>query len=185
MSLTDVETKINATQAKAATVAAGYRAAIENLKADPSRTDEYRRSYARELFEQASRELKNLMHEERQAIDDGIAARTKALFGNSGTLSGMDAIAQRDADERVSKVRDQREAETMMQRALQNQDTILARALFAHSLEYGFRGAANAYTAANETASGKYSEINQLERLKALGPDLERQMRYSAISPAY
>lgn len=185
MSLTDVETKINATRTKARTVIAGYKGAIDGLKNDPSRTDDYRRTHGRELYQQASRDLKNLMHEEIEAIDAGIASRTKTLFGNSGTLSGMDAIAQRDADERVSKIRDHREAETMMQRALQNQDSILARALFARSLEYGFRGAVNAYTAANENASGKYDEIAELERLKALGPDLERQMLYSAISPAY
>lgn len=185
MSLTDVETSIDRIRDRASDTIDSYKSAATALKDDPSRTDAYKRENGHELYSKAVADLQDLLQQEYAALDQGIEDRKQRLFGNRAPLTGMDAIAQRDADERVQGIRTETEAANMMERALQNKDDILARSLYMQAITYGLQGAADQYAAKHADAGGLLTEIATLQSQRTMQNDLQRQFFYGAISPLY
>jgi hypothetical protein len=97
---------------------------------------------------------------ERQAfgIDD---------IAGHGTLDRATAsIGYRDAQDRVAKLTEPGEAQTLLSRAERSGDELLARAVAAHAAEQGWTDVLTTYTATRPTAA---AALEQLEQAQAGG----------------
>ncbi|WP_406128341.1 hypothetical protein OHQ89_42760 [Streptomyces canus] len=61
----------------------------------------------------------------------------RKLFGNTGDVTGTNALSSRDARERASKYTDPQDAADAFNRAIRDGDTDMQRAIAAHAAELG------------------------------------------------
>lgn len=181
MSISALETEIQNLRTKGNALIAAFNAQVQAINEDGSRTPEWKAQAARELREQSSGELKQLGVKEKTAIEQALKDRTQRLAGNATPLSGMDAIAQRDADERVARVTNASDAHEMMRRALESQDSTLAKTLLVRAVENGFTSAAEMYLEQNEWARTTLADVDEITRMQSLGRQFERSMFYGAL----
>lgn len=184
MTSTPIDSQLDSLRAKGSGLIAAYKARIADIQNDASRSDGWKREQSQEAYNTTTSELKSLLEKEEAAIDEAIAHRSRSLTGSHTPLTGNDAIAQRDADDRIADIKESDKALHLMERALHNNDVILAKALLTRSLHYGFTDAVNAYAAANPATSTTLAELESLSRHRGLNADLGRQFFYGAISPA-
>ncbi|GAA1420477.1 hypothetical protein [Agrococcus citreus] len=184
MTSTPIDSQLDALRTKGSTLIAGYKQHIAEIQNDESRSAQWKREQSDDAYNAAQAELRELLTKEEKAIDDAIAHRTRTLTGSHKPLTGHDAIAARDAEDRVTGITDSSKALDMMQRAINSNDPSLAQALLTRSLQYGFAEAVSAYSSAYPATGTTLNEIEALSRHKSLNADMARQFFYGAISPA-
>lgn len=184
MTGTPIDTQIDALRTKGSAAIADYKGRITSIQNDSSRSAQWKREQFGEAYSAASSELQALLHKEEKTIEDAITQRTRTLTGSHTALTGNDAIAMRDAEDRVSGITTSEKALHVMERAINSNDPSLAKALLTRSLQYGFQEAVDAYSKAYPDTGKTLEEISALGRHKSLTADMGRQFFYGAISPA-
>jgi hypothetical protein len=127
-----------------------YRERVEALRADYRLSDEARREELAELYEKARATHERLAEEYRAGIREELRESCKAAFATPtphGSDKNLAALSYRDALDRASRTRDQRELSDMLTRAETTGDAALARAVL-------YRG----YELQNEKLVGSYFE---------------------------
>lgn len=183
MSTTEIENDIHKLRAKGESIMKAHNREAADIDADTSRTPEWKQQAKQEAKQRNRKQLDALRDEEKQLIDDGIRRIKRTLAGGSSYGTGLDAIAQRDADERANRLGSDKDATAMIRRALQNEDTTLVRAILARALDGEYQQTVAEYLTVHPNDRSKFEDFDRLTALSTgTGAQMQRTMFYGALS---
>lgn len=182
MSTIDIETEITNLRDQAGRTIADYRGRVDAVNADPGRTAEWKKATNTTDYADTKAKLEDLQKRELAAIDAAIDKRMHRLVGTTSPLTGSDVISKRDADDRVSRLKDATEAKALMQRALKSGDDILAKAVLEDALRDNDTATVAEYTAKHSAAGQTIAELQGIGQLRSADANFRRGMLYQAIS---
>jgi hypothetical protein len=155
-------------QKKAGDIQDGFNTAVIAIRSNGDLTPEARLRRLAQAWTRAEQEMGELRHTWQGTSDVSVESLTKRVFGNR---PGTDALSMRNADDRASELASAEEALRVLQRALVNDDDVLARAVALHAFERrneflggDWAGVVDAYAAANPDVAEKILELATLRR---------------------
>ena len=181
MSLEFLTSQIAKIRAQAAGIQEQWSRAYREVGADRNLTDEGKRTSLDELFQKLQAELRGLLGKEKQLVQTKQESLERALFG----LNSSDAnkiIAYRDAQDRAGRAKEEAEARALYNSAIISGDDILAKAVLAKAVEFGYRRILDDWGQRNPVWR---EELNDLTGIKHYNNDgnigLQRTVAYSII----
>ncbi|PZS26319.1 MAG: hypothetical protein DLM59_18505 [Pseudonocardiales bacterium] len=139
---------------------------------DPRLSDAAKRTRTARLYLQAKEQMDQLTAGHAKAAAEHRLKLTRKAFGfdDVSGFGAMDratvAASYRDAQDRVAKITEPREAQALLDRAERGGDELLSRAVAAHAAESGWADVLGAYT---QTRPGQAAAIDQLQQAQAEG----------------
>lgn len=161
-----------ATADKAAAIQAAFNAKVTSIRSDGDLTVEARTRRLAQAWADANTKMTALQESWSGTSQQTADNLTRQAFGDA-RLSGADAISVRDADDRASRIDDPAEAMSLLERAENNGDGVLARALASHAFNNsrnqpfgagGWSDVVDAYTATRPTVARQIAEIAAAQR---------------------
>jgi hypothetical protein len=141
----------------------------------------------RVLLLQAALELRErseqLVAQKRQGVESTERRLRSDLFGITGLqgdVAGL-SISRRDAEDRVRGIEHEDEALTLMEKATNSGDEVLARVIAQHAYEHRWTPTVNAYL---ETRPHKDAAFNELWNLQPVSDMIEAHLRIREPWPA-
>lgn len=183
MSTTDIENDIQKLRSRAESTAKTHQREAADIDADTSRTAEWKQQAKQEANRRSREVMSALRDEEKQLIENALQRVKRSLAGGSSYGTGLEAIAQRDADERANRLDSDKDARDMIRRALQNNDTTLVRAILARALDSEYQQTVAEYLTVHPNDRSKFEDFDRLTALsQGQGARMQRTMLYGALS---
>lgn len=147
MSLEVLESEITSLRAKAEQIRGAYTADARNIDQDTSLSDIGKRDAKTEVKEFHKTQTSTLRAREEELINTKIRLLEQSIEASGNGVNTSDIIAFRDAHDRADRLENAQEALPALHRALRNQDTSLAHAIFRRAIEANWRSVTDAFTA--------------------------------------
>ena len=161
MSLDALDAQIDGYRTQAKNLLDNYNQTQADVAADPNLTDAGKLEALKPLHDEISTKVSALRAEEKSAITRKREALEKTLFGIQAGNSS-DIVSYRDAQDRATRILDPREAQTAYTNALRSDDTMLAKAILAQALTYGWTSITNDYRTRNPSAATALNDLNRI-----------------------
>jgi hypothetical protein len=174
--LDDLNAQINALRAEAGRLRGAYATERKMTEASSKLTVEGKRDYLTDQARIVSDNIRRLAEAEAKAIRDTQESLRRGIFPATGS-SPEALIAHRDAQDRADQIATPEEATRIMRRALDDNDTSLAKAVLRRATSEGPLGkllpAVDVYLAAFPADSAR---LHDLQKVEQLGSDLNFTM---------
>jgi hypothetical protein len=118
-----------------------------------------RRREIESIYNEAVSQLNLLRGRNRETKESRRRELESSLFGALTAPSGADSINFRDADDRASRLETEREAASLMERALQTRDRVLASAIARQAVSREWVGVLNQWANGDTWVEGRVSEL--------------------------
>lgn len=175
MSLDYLNTQVDGYRAEADRVQSHWGKTVKEIDSDASLSAEGKKNEKAQWAESTRTKLKELRGKEEAAIDMKIRDLERQLDSKVGSTAS-DIIAFRDAQDRAERLDDKEEALRVLSRAIRNDDTTLAHAVFRRGLDANWREVTAMF--GNEYPDKK-TTVGDLAYLKAAkGNSFARSMPY-------
>ncbi|TDW50459.1 hypothetical protein EDF52_10320 [Curtobacterium sp. PhB42] len=162
MSLDALETQIESIREQAHSVQGSTAQRTREIEADINWSAEGKRQAIDDQRAVAGERLKELRDKELTLIKGHLRSLETKLDAKVGS-GATDIIAFRDAQERAERIDDADTAARSIAQALRNNDKTLAHAVFRKSIQHGWTGAVNEFTAENPDSAEAARDISRLE----------------------
>ncbi len=107
----------------------------------------------------------------------------KKYFALHAGASAQDVLSYRDALDRARSIKDEKDAVASMAQANMIGDTILAKALLAHSYAQGWDQAINAWDGKHSAPEGELQQLWNLTHEEELGGSIADEFSFSSMEP--
>lgn len=179
MSLDALDSQIEDIRARASEIHAFHSRESSGIDRDPNLTDAGKAEMKKTKTAETRSLLNGLRDQEKTLVASKVSDLQRQLDAKVGSTS-TDIIAFRDAQERAERIDAAEDAERVMARALRNDDTTLAHAVFRRGIDHGWRGVVEQFTSAKPDSATAANDLTVLKRFQDDG--LNRAMTYGLIS---
>ena len=176
MSVTNEDKRLDAIRAEVASTQDRYRANADAVNANSNLSAEGKQAEIAQWRDLTKAKLDDLRRQEHQIVEEAITAREKLIDSKIGT-SASDLIAFRDAQDRAERLDNDNEAQRVLERALRNDDTSLAGAVFRQALEKGWRTTIATLTTAKPELGDAVNDLTILSKFRS--NTMRRAMAYT------
>ncbi|GLJ79756.1 hypothetical protein [Microbacterium imperiale] len=185
MALSSLNNKLNKLRDTAAATQANHREWVASIRADERLSSTGKNAELAKRYLSASRTLRDLDRQEREALENTRAELERKMFGQfSNDPSAI--IAYRDAQDRASALteKDQAKALNMMHTAKLAGDTTLQTALISRALSAGWDRVISQYNADNPDVAGTLKDLADVVHFQT-DPDVQfnATSAYSLMKP--
>ncbi len=179
MALDTFEAEIDGYRDEAKTLIKRRDREVAGVQANPNLTDAGKREEIANLDSYYKPAAKALRAKEDAAIVSKETELKRRIESRAG-VSSTDIIAFRDAQDRADRLESSSEAQRMLERALRQQDTSLAHAIFRRSIDEGWRDVLETFVAAHPDLKDVVRDLNTITAFKA--NTMPRTMAYAIFS---
>lgn len=142
-----LETTVDSLRESASRARALRTSEVERFKRDSKMSDSYRKERIEQTNAELRATLQDLERKETEAAETALLALHRTLNGNM--FSGADIIAARDAEDRASRLKSEKEALNMLDRATRTSDTSLAQSIMRVAIHNNWESCVDAFVSAN------------------------------------
>ncbi|WP_435594648.1 hypothetical protein [Tsukamurella tyrosinosolvens] len=168
MSLEYVEEQIESIRAQAARMSADYSYTQEQVASDPNLSEIGKREQLAPLHEELTGKLAALRQQEKAVVKSKRESLERSIFGLPAGITNDPArlIGFRDAQDRAARLDNAEDAQAAYESAVLSDDTVLARAILARSLNRGWDRVANDYLERNPQSRTELTDLKNLQRFE-------------------
>jgi uncharacterized glyoxalase superfamily protein PhnB len=176
-------------QNRAGAIQAAFNAEVTATRSNGDLTPDAKLRRLARAWTDAEVKMGELRQSWQGSAEQSAESLTKQIFGSTNT-AGADAISVRDADDRASRLEDAGEALALLQRADDNGDAVLARAIAQHA--FGKRneffggdwgGVVDAYAQTHPHVAEKITTLASL-RTDTVKTGIASAITFSIFKPA-
>ena len=138
MSIAYVDGKLEEVRAEAKSAQDRYNSTVESINGDRSLSDEGKQVEIAQWKAATKEKVDACRAKELAIVNTAIADREKQIDAKMGNTAS-DIIAFRDAQDRAERIENGEDAQRILERALRNDDSSLAGAVFRRALEAGWK----------------------------------------------
>lgn len=178
MALDTLENEILTLRDRAKVLQRSHSNATREIESDTSLSDTGKEDAKKRSYDSHRASLRELRQREEQLINNKIQELQGRIDSTSGRTAA-DIIAFRDAQDRADRIAKPEQAQPMLERAIRQNDTSLAHAIFRRAIENGWRSVQDAFTAHRPELTDVVRDLNRLNALKE--NSFERTMQYAFI----
>ncbi|MFJ5693315.1 hypothetical protein ACIP9X_05615 [Arthrobacter sp. NPDC093125] len=176
----------NTPQAQKAMALIGeHNRTADYIRNNKNLTPEGQRKQIAANYLQYKRQITALEAEDKAARASKADSLRRSLFGLSGSSDANATISYRDAQDRVSAIKDEAQALELLDRADLSNDEILTKAIVGKAAEAGWGNLVNNYTAKHPYYGSKLQELANLHNQEtSIEGVMNHAMSYTLSAPA-
>jgi hypothetical protein len=166
-------------------IRAKYTWHYDNIRQEPGRTPEWRRQQLARLYREARTESNVAMetHKAAQAQRKrSFESKVYGLGGIAGDPASL-AISRRDAGDRAANLKNDAEAQTLLERAERSGDEPLARAIAEQAISSGWLNTTNAFLDRRPHLDEAVNELWSVTA-RSLQDDIREAMTLGSLKPS-
>jgi hypothetical protein len=165
MSIAYVDGKLEEVRAEAKSAQNQYTATIETINGDRSLSEEGRQAEIAQWRAATKEKVDACRAKELTIVNAAIADREKQIDSKMGNTSS-DIIAFRDAQDRAERIESADDAQRVLERALRNDDSSLAGAVFRRSLEAGWQAPIDTLTRVKPEIAEAVNDLSSFTKFR-------------------
>ena len=185
VSVSAMESEIAAYRNIAEATRSDFRRTREAIVNDPMRSDLAKSQEVAAARDFANSRIEEAWRKERQYLADSRERVERAAFSIGFSPSTTDIVALRDAEDRVAKVDDERQALSMYERAKQIGDKTMISALVSHAHRSGMSNVLEAHMQNDVSLSRHLDSMRFLSNSESLESQMRSGIAYSPVSDRY